>query len=133
MFRKLFITLFLIISSLCLFGQKGSSDEYINITPNQISNGWGAAYSNNGSLVLFYQILRSKFVVNQQYYYYIYFFSGHETNAIVLKGLKFVADGYNVGSLNSLIVPKEAINVYIIYSVNPHCQIGFTWQNSIIY
>jgi hypothetical protein len=133
-FKKIILILILLGSSLLSNGQ-----DWVNVTPNQISNGWAEVYSNvdgygNRTLVIYYQIFKNQIIQSDnRYSYYVYFFSGSSTNAVMLSELRFFADGIDVGGLNSIIIPLSALHVYIINSPNFNCQIGFQWKNSILY
>lgn len=108
--------------------------QWINITPNQISNGWSGAYSSTGKLIIYYQIWRSSTEIsNGKYHYYIYFYSGNNDNAVALSKLSFYSDGTYVGGLENVIIPTKTLHIYSIYSSNPNSQIGFNWEKSILY
>lgn len=126
--KKLFFILIFLISVV------GFSQQWVNVTPNQISNGWGAAYNTSNQLIIYYQFWRvESYSKTYSYEYHVYFYSGYTNNSVILKNVQFSTDGYNVGSLATVLVPSKALEVYIIYSNNPTATIRFTWQNSMLY
>jgi hypothetical protein len=116
--KKLFLAVLLIFISFLFMGQQNTpmkqkrsaffpapgTVEVINITPNQIKNGWGQVGNEcAGCPSFFYQVSRTKQVYQAEdgiyyYYYYFHFFSNsyYSDGSIAttyLTNVDFIADG----------------------------------------
>jgi hypothetical protein len=126
-----------------LWNQKipNSETPTINVTANQVVNGW-AKYNNEclGCVSFFYQVRRTAGIhIDGYYYYYVYFHSNsYYSNAIksstYLSGVKFYLNQKFVFQKDYILIkPGEPQYVAWLRSKASHSYVNFTWQNLNIY
>lgn len=151
--KKIF-TLFLFIFISCFSFSQVNNDNIpkVNITHNQVVNGWAKFKTEcNGCVSFYYQILKNTLPVKEAYqnkegvyylnyyYYYFYFFSNSKyvngnSASTYLTNLSFYADGELIFKKDYILIePGKSVYGAWIKTTNPNAYISFNWENAIIY
>ena len=141
--KKWWLVLMLFFSSLTLKKKKIPDPNMptINITQNQVVNGWAKFKTEClGCVSFYYQIRRTAGMYSDgKYYFYIYLHSNSYSTAgfqaaTYLRNIKFYMNNNLVFNLDYVLVePGGPQHVAWLTSPDPMTLVTFTWENSIVY
>jgi len=140
--KKFILILLFALFSLFSFPQniKDANVDYVNITHEQVANGWAVSNQSCYNCASFYyKILRTKYPEEGYYYYYIYLYSNSfdaqgYLRSTYVSGINLYIDNNLVEKIGYVLVePKKTILLGYLYSLKSTSKVEFTWENKSVY